>query len=232
MQKKTKFIVIVIADACLSSPIEEALARYNLGNFYSCQSIEAAKEVLHAHSGKKVKGAFLYDDGYDNTDIEAFGSWVAEQGYNLSPLVITGSKPGKNGSYAFARRDIFTKPVRLGELLDRINHHLSSRVEGWAEPDIKIGPYLLKNRDCLLCGPDNLPVHITEKERDILVRLYKEQGEVIDREDLLEEVWGYGEGIETHTLETHIYRLRRKIEKDPAHPTILVTEGTGYRLVL
>ena len=53
----------------------------------------------------------------------------------------------------------------------------------------------------------------------------------VSRETLLQEVWGYNSGVTTHTLETHIYRLRQKVEKDAASPQILVTEAGGYKLV-
>jgi DNA-binding response OmpR family regulator len=53
----------------------------------------------------------------------------------------------------------------------------------------------------------------------------------VSRETLLQEVWGYNSGVTTHTLETHVYRLRQKVEKDAASPAILVTDAGGYKLV-
>ena len=73
-------------------------------------------------------------------------------------------------------------------------------------------------------------VQLTEKERDLLLALHRRGGAIVTRRELLDEVWGYGDGIETHTLETHIYRLRQKIEDDPANPVHLMTEEPGYRL--
>jgi DNA-binding response OmpR family regulator len=83
----------------------------------------------------------------------------------------------------------------------------------------------------LLTGPNNTKVRLTEKETSILKYLYRAGDKVVGREVLLHEVWGYNPAVTTHTLETHIYRLRQKIELDPAHAKLLVTESGGYRLV-
>ena len=74
-------------------------------------------------------------------------------------------------------------------------------------------------------------VRLTEKETNILKFLYRAQSGVVARDVLLHEVWGYNAGVTTHTLETHIYRLRQKIEPDPSNARLLVTESGGYRLV-
>ena len=72
---------------------------------------------------------------------------------------------------------------------------------------------------------------MTEKESSILRYLYRAGQRPVSREKLLQEVWGYNSGVTTHTLETHIYRLRQKIERDAAAPAILLTEASGYKLV-
>ncbi|MBT5494999.1 MAG: winged helix-turn-helix domain-containing protein, partial [Alphaproteobacteria bacterium] len=74
-------------------------------------------------------------------------------------------------------------------------------------------------------------VRLTEKETSILKFLYRAGDKVVGRDTLLGKVWGYNAGVTTHTLETHVYRLRQKIELDPSNAEILVTEPGGYRLV-
>ena len=71
---------------------------------------------------------------------------------------------------------------------------------------------------------------LTEKETSILKFLYRSGATVVGRDTLLGEVWGYNAGVTTHTLETHVYRLRQKIEDDPSNAELLVTEPGGYRL--
>lgn len=93
---------------------------------------------------------------------------------------------------------------------------------------IPIGPYLLKPYDYLLVSEGEDLIRLTEKETAILVCL--SSGKTLSRQELLNAVWAYVDGVETHTLETHIYRLRQKIEKDPSQPAFLLTEEDGYRL--
>jgi DNA-binding response OmpR family regulator len=78
---------------------------------------------------------------------------------------------------------------------------------------------------------DNKKIRLTEKETAIIKFLYRSGEQSVSRETLLHDVWGYNAGVSTHTLETHIYRLRQKIERDPAQAEIIVTEGGGYKLV-
>ena len=98
--------------------------------------------------------------------------------------------------------------------------------------DCNIGPFArFRPSSKLLMHPKGSKVRLTEKETAILRYLYRAGQRPVSREILLQEVWGYNSGVTTHTLETHIYRLRQKVEKDAAVPAILVTEAGGYKLV-
>lgn len=132
---------------------------------------------------------------------------------------------------ALPARDVFLRPFRLGLLLARIAAYRDGG--GSMAPSanlLQFGPFSVNRATGALTRGGEGAGQLTEKERDILVALYARRGETLGRRELLEQVWGYGEGIETHTLETHIYRLRQKIEDDPASPVYLITEETGYRL--
>lgn len=119
------------------------------------------------------------------------------------------------------------KPFRLAVLLARIQalttHHDTGDGAG-----LRIGPYVF-HPSAKLLQRGGQKVRLTEKETNILKFLHASAG-TVPRETLLHEVWGYGPGVATHTLETHIYRLRKKIEDDPGHARILLTDGGGYRL--
>ncbi len=94
-----------------------------------------------------------------------------------------------------------------------------------------IGPYTFKPAAKLLVDGGGSKIRLTEKETSILKYLYRAGERVVTRDVLLHEVWGYNAGVTTHTLETHIYRLRQKIEKDPSQAELLITETGGYKLV-
>ena len=126
--------------------------------------------------------------------------------------------------------DYLPLPTRVSILLARIRSVIRS-FEAREDPWLTIGAFRLMLGSKTLIGPDGLVQKLTDKETDILRFMHRAGGEIVTREVLLAEVWGYNARVSTHTLETHIYRLRQKIELDPANAGLLVTEAGGYRLV-
>lgn len=126
--------------------------------------------------------------------------------------------------------DYVAKPFRAAELLARLRAQLRAS-EASNGAVLPIGPYLFRPAVKLLHDPaKGRRIRLTDKETGILRHLLRAGGRVVGREVLLREVWGYRKGVSTHTLETHIYRLRQKIEPTPSAPRLLVTVGRGYRL--
>lgn len=126
--------------------------------------------------------------------------------------------------------DYVVKPFRFAVLLARVRAQLRSH-EHSEDVVYRVGPYTFKPASKLLLTEAGKKIRLTEKETAIIKFLYRAGETSVSRDTLLQDVWGYNAGVSTHTLETHIYRLRQKIERDPSHAEILVTEGGGYRLL-
>ncbi len=127
--------------------------------------------------------------------------------------------------------DYVTKPFRLSVLLARLRAHLRQHEQS-EDAVFTIGPYIFRpSAKLLIHGESKKKERLTEKETALLKYLYRSGHLVVGRDTLLGAVWDYNPGVTTHTLETHVYRLRQKIEADPSNPEILVTELGGYRLV-
>ena len=126
--------------------------------------------------------------------------------------------------------DYVTKPFKFAVLLARIRAQLRQHEQS-EDAVFTIGHYTFKPASKIMLDEAGAKLRLTEKETAILKYLYRAGEKVVSREILLQEVWGYNSGVTTHTLETHIYRLRQKIEKDPSHAELLVTEAGGYKLV-
>ena len=126
--------------------------------------------------------------------------------------------------------DCVGKPFRYAVLLARIRAHLRQH-QGTEDALLQIGGYSFRPSSKHLISEAGEKLRLTEKETAILRFLYRAGREVVTRDVLLREVWGYNSNVTTHTLETHIYRLRQKIEADPAKAQLLVTEIGGYRLI-
>jgi DNA-binding response OmpR family regulator len=126
--------------------------------------------------------------------------------------------------------DYIVKPFRIAELLARLRAQMRT-FENSEHAVFTVGPYTFRPAAKLLQEPaKNRRIHLTDKEAAILKYLYRLGSRPATRQALLNEVWGYSASVETHTLETHIYRLRQKIEPDPATARLLLTEYGGYRL--
>ena len=125
--------------------------------------------------------------------------------------------------------DYVTKPFRFNVLLARIRAHLRHHEQS-EDAVFQIGAYEFRPAAKVLLDQSGKKIRLTEKETNILKYLYRADGKAVSREQLLTEVWGYNTGVTTHTLETHVYRLRQKMEPDPAIARILVTDVGGYRL--
>jgi DNA-binding response OmpR family regulator len=136
--------------------------------------------------------------------------------------IILGLESGAN--------DYVTKPFRFAVLLARVRT-LLRHYETSEDAVFTIGPYTFRPSSKLLLNLNGSKVRLTEKETSILRRLYRAGQRSVPRQTLLQEVWGYNSEVNTHTLETHIYRLRQKIEKDAIVPAILITEVGGYKLM-
>jgi DNA-binding response OmpR family regulator len=125
--------------------------------------------------------------------------------------------------------DYVTKPFKFAVLLARIRTHMRLH-ESSMDAVLSIGGYEFRPASRTLTGPRDKEIRLTDKETSILKYLYRSGDKPVPRDELLREVWGYNASVTTHTLETHIYRLRQKVDLNPESTSIILTEQGGYRL--
>ena len=156
---------------------------------------------------------------------------MREQGLRQPILMLTGNteEDDEIQGLTSGANDYITKPFRLPLLLARIDAHLEHHVRS-DSADFAFGEVIFEGADRRVVLPDGAQVRLTDKEAGILRFLARQPERRAPREALLGAVWGYNTGVSTHTLETHIYRLRQKIEADPSAPQLLTTELGGYVL--
>jgi len=174
----------------------------------------------------------VLDVGLPDVDGREACKLLRKAGYKAPIIMLTGNVSDADmilGLDAGAN-DYVTKPFKFAVLLARIRAQLRQHEQS-EDAVFTIGPYTFKPAAKLLVNEKGAKVRLTEKETSILKYLYRSGEKVVGRDVLLHEVWGYNAGVTTHTLETHIYRLRQKIETDPSNAELLVTETGGYKLV-
>ena len=188
------------------------------------QGIEIAK--------KERLDLILLDVGLPDMDGREACKLMRKGGFKSPIVMLTGNTADADvilGLDAGAN-DYVTKPFKFAVLLARIRAQLREH-EKSEDAVFTIGRFTFKPASKLLVDEKGGKVRLTEKETSILKYLYRAGEKVVTRDVLLHEVWGYNAGVTTHTLETHIYRLRQKIEKDPSSAELLVTEMGGYKLL-
>ncbi len=185
--------------------------------------LEKAKESLFE--------LILLDVGLPDVDGRELCKRMRRQGVKAPILMLTGHDSDADTILGLdsGANDYITKPFKFPVLLARLRAQLRQHEQS-EDAVFQLGPYVFKPAAKLLVTEDDRKVRLTEKETNILKFLYRSSTAVVPRDVLLHEVWGYNAGVTTHTLETHIYRLRQKIEPDPGVPQLLLTEAGGYRL--
>jgi DNA-binding response OmpR family regulator len=150
----------------------------------------------------------------------------------VAPVIMVTAASGESDTILgldSGASDYVTKPFKFNLLLARIRAQLRSHEQS-EDAVFRIGIYEFRPAVKVLIDEKGKKLRLTDKEASILKYLYRAGSKPVSREELLAEVWGYNAGVTTHTLETHIYRLRQKIEPDPANSRLLITEAGGYRL--
>lgn len=188
------------------------------------QAMEKAKHEIY--------DLVILDVGLPDTDGRDLCRLMRKQGIKCPIIMLTGHDSDADTILGLdaGANDYVTKPFKFSVLQARIRAQLRQHEQS-EDAIFQLGPYTFKPAMKLLETEDKKKIRLTEKETNILKFLYRAQEGVVARDVLLHEVWGYNAGVTTHTLETHIYRLRQKIEPDPSNVQLLVTEGGGYRLV-
>ena len=175
----------------------------------------------------------VLDVGLPDIDGRELCRLIRKQGVKCPILMLTGHDTDSDTILGLdaGANDYITKPFKFLVLLARIRAQLRQHEQS-EDAVFALGPYSFKPAVKMLLTADNKKIRLTEKETKILKFLYRATEGVVPRDKLLHEVWGYNAGVTTHTLETHVYRLRQKIEPDPSHACLLVTENGGYRLAV
>ena len=224
----TRKILVVDDDSQLRDALTEQLSLHE--EFEAVAAENGSKGVQATKAGQI--DLVIMDVGLPDIDGSEAVRILRRSGFKAPIIMLTGNDTNSDTILGLesGANDYVTKPFRFAVLLARIRAQLRQH-ETSADAVFTIGPYTFRPRSKLLLNPMGNKVRLTEKETSILRYLYLAGQRPVSRETLLREVWGYNSGVTTHTLETHIYRLRQKIEKDAVAPATLVTEVGGYKLV-
>ena len=221
-------LLIVDDDVQLRGVLRDQLSGLKEFEIMEAGSVAEAREKLAAGPLDLV----LLDVGLPDMDGREGLKILRNEGFRAPVIMLTGqdSEADEILGLESGANDYVTKPFRFSVLLARIRVALRQHDQS-EDVVFAIGPYTFHPAAKTLENGEGAKIRLTDKETSILKFLYRQGPKTISRDILLSEVWGYNNRVTTHTLETHIYRLRQKIERDPSNARLLVTEEGGYRLV-
>jgi DNA-binding response OmpR family regulator len=222
-----KRVLLVDDDAMLRSSLAEQLAAE--GDYSPVEAANCAEARTAATNG--LYEFIILDVGLPDGDGRRLAREFRDQGITCPILMLTAADSDEDtmSGLQSGANDYVTKPFRFSVLMARAHAHLRSHTQS-EDAVYRIGPYTFRPSAKTLLDGAGKRIRLTEKETNILKFLHR-SGATVARDTLLHEVWGYNPAVTTHTLETHIYRLRQKIEINPGQAQILVTESGGYRLM-
>ncbi|MHC5655532.1 response regulator transcription factor [Stappia sp.] len=221
-------ILIVDDDNDLRDALVEQLSLYD--EFETQEAATASAGIQAAEAGHV--DLLLMDVGLPDIDGREAVKLLRKKGFKAPVIMLTGHDTDSDtilGLEAGAN-DYVAKPFKFAVLLARIRAHLRSHEQS-EDAVFTIGRFSFRPAQKLMTDEKGGKIRLTEKETSILKFLYRAGEKPVTRDVLLTKVWGYNSGVTTHTLETHIYRLRQKVERDPSNAELLLTEAGGYKLV-
>lgn len=224
-----KNLLLIDDDEALVEMLAEQL---QLHEEFTATVAKTAQEGLQI-AKQDYYDVILLDVGLPDMDGRDACKLMRKNGVRSPIIMLTGADTDADTILGLdaGANDYVTKPFRLGVLLARIRAHIRQH-ERSDDAMFVIGPYTFQpGAKMLVHNETEKKVRLTDKEAAILKYLYRTGDRVVSRDVLLDEVWGYNASVTTHTLETHVYRLRQKIEEDPSNARLLITEPGGYKLV-
>jgi DNA-binding response OmpR family regulator len=225
---QTRRILVVDDDAELRQALVEQLA---LHQEFEVTALGSAGPALTA-ARQEPPDLIVLDVGLPDMDGREAVRQLRREGFRRPVIMLTAHASDADTVFGLeaGANDYVAKPFRFAVLLARIRVQLRQH-EASDDAELVIGPYKFRPGSKSLIDAKGAKLRLTEKEAAILRFLHRAERQVVSRDVLLKEVWGYNSNVTTHTLETHIYRLRQKIEINPADARLLVTDAGGYKLL-
>ncbi|MEM7766022.1 MAG: response regulator transcription factor [Pseudomonadota bacterium] len=224
----TEKTILLIDD---DDDLREALAeQFDMHDGFAAIGASTARAGMEVAEKERVD-LILFDVDLPDMDGREACKQLRAKGVNTPVIMLTGQDTDADAILGLesGANDYVTKPFRFSVLLARVRAQLRT-FEQSEDATFQVGPYEFRPAMKVLMTADEKKIRLTEKETNILKYLYRATGKTVPRDELLSEVWGYNANVTTHTLETHVYRLRQKIEPDPSNARILLTDAGGYRL--